>query len=152
MLHAVEIAAGLLAVLALTALVTFVAVTFTRRRLIAHGADVVVCGLRPDSASRWRIGLLRLSSDSLQWYPMLGLTPKTSQTWVRRSIDLGTPQPLEPDTTLSAVIDKVLRVPVRGTTPEGEDVPAELGLSPAPYTTLRAWVEACPPSGWPVQA
>lgn len=152
MLHAVEVGAVFLTLVALVALVLFVVVTYARRRLIARGADVVVCGLRYEPDARWRVGLVRLSSDSLQWYPMLGWTPRTGQTWVRRSIDLGTPQPMEPDTALSSVLTSAVRVSARGSTPAGKTAPAELGMAPATYTTLRAWVEASPPSGWPVLA
>lgn len=143
---------ALLAVLALVALVLFVAVTYTRRRVIACGADVAVCGLRYEPDARWRVGLLRLSPHSLQWYPMLGWTARTGQSWVRRSIDLGTAQPMERDTALSSVLTNAVRVSMRGSTPSGKTAPAELGMAPAHYMTLRAWVEASPPTGWPVLA
>lgn len=143
---------ALLAVLAFAPPILFVALTYTRRRLIACGADVAVCGLRHEPDARWRVGLLRLSPHSLQWYPLLGWTARTGHSWIRRSIDLGTPQPMERETALSSVLTNAVRVSIRGLTPAGKTAPAELGMTPAHYTTLRAWVEASPPSGWPVLA
>lgn len=149
MLHAVEVTAGAIALLVLVGLALFVAVTYTRRRVIAHGADVVVCGMRPRPDARWRVGLLKFSTD-LQWYPLLGVTPRPQERWMRRTIDLGTPLPMEPDRRLSAVLDKVVRVPAYGVSTDGRGMHFEVGLGPAPYTALRAWVEASPPDPWPV--
>lgn len=146
MLLTIEVVGGVL----LSAFLIFLAITFVRRRLIGHGAHVAVAGLRLDADARWRLGLLRLDDSGMQWYPLLGVTTIPARGWVRTTLDLSPASRMDPEGPLVALRDRVVKVPAYGVTVAGEGTHFEIALSPAPYTALRAWVEASPPSGWPV--
>ena len=66
-----EIVAGALILLALFAL-TYI---FVRRRLLASGAPLMLCALQPHGRSQYRLGLLRFSGTTLEWFTLIGPSP-----------------------------------------------------------------------------
>jgi len=72
-----EIVAGALILLALFAL-TYI---FVRRRLLASGAPLMLCALQPHGRSQYRLGLLRFSGSSLDWFTLIGPSPRPARTW-----------------------------------------------------------------------
>jgi uncharacterized protein DUF2550 len=133
-----------------SALLLFLLLVFVRRRLIARSGDVFVAALREHAHEPWRMGLLRLSSDTLDWFTLIGLTPRPYARWVRGSLDLGHVVALADEAVDRQIISGALRV-----TFEGDEVTrghgrAELAIAPAPYTAVRAWAEAAPPLDQPL--
>ena len=45
-----------------------------RRRALAEHGPVCPCALRLPGSPRWRLGLLRLRSESLEWFRVSGLS------------------------------------------------------------------------------
>ncbi|MEP6651582.1 MAG: DUF2550 family protein [Lapillicoccus sp.] len=131
-----EIAVGVLFVL----LVTFFAATYARRRVISRGAILFVpCGWRANRRNRWRLGHLRLGNTRLEWFSLLGISPRPQRGWDRVTVDLEAPRPVRRSDVIDFMPDAV---PVPCTYNGGH---FELALSPGAYTALRSWSEAAPP-------
>ena len=128
-----EIVAGALILLAVLAL-TYI---FVRRRLLASGAPLMLCALQPHGRSQYRLGLLRFSGSSLEWYTLIGPSPRSARTWDRTRLELG--PPTLPETTIAGL-------------PEAVTVDCHYGsdefslaLAPSAYTAMRSWLESSPP-------
>src|SRR5687768_16858339 len=86
-----EIVAGALILLVLAALLYI----FVRRRLLASGTPLMLCALHAPGRRDFRLGLLRLSGGSLEWYTLVGPSPRPARQWERPRVELGPPEPLD---------------------------------------------------------
>ncbi len=130
-----EVLFGVLAALAIIALL----VVFIRRRVIAGGTALTLCGLRSSESTRWRLGLLRLGTTRLEWFPLLGVTFRARHEWERHSLDLDAPIMLVGGDRIDLLPDAVGVHCYYG----GREF--DLGLQTPHYTALRSWLEAAPP-------
>ncbi|GAA4719258.1 DUF2550 domain-containing protein [Pedococcus ginsenosidimutans] len=129
----VEIIVGALALLAVLAL----AYIFVRRRLLSSGAPLMLCALRAQDRSSYRLGLLRFSGGTLEWYTLIGPSPRPVRTWERPRLELGPPQ-----TSQEAIagLPEAVTVACRY---DGDEF--RIALAPAAYTAMRSWLESSPP-------
>lgn len=134
-LLSVEVVVGALVVLVALLVVGMV----LRRRALARSRILTLCGLRCAGAPRFRMGLLRLGQDQLEWFPLLGVTLRPADGWARTEVDVETtrdlPKAERPDLLPDAV----------GVTCHTGHGDFELALLPAHYTALRSWLESAPP-------
>jgi len=128
-----EVVAGALILLALLAL-TYI---FVRRRLLASGAPLMLCALQPHGRSQYRLGLLRFAGSSLEWFTLIGPSPRPARTWERPRLELGPPG--MPQTAIAGLPEAVT-VDCH----YGSDTFA-LALAPSAYTAMRSWLESSPP-------
>lgn len=128
-----EIVAGALILLALFAL-TYI---FVRRRLLSSGAPLMLCALQPHGRSQYRLGLLRFSGGTLEWFTLIGPSPRPAHTWERPRLELGPPG--QPQTAIAGLPEAVT-VECR----YGSDR-FSMALAPAAYTAMRSWLESSPP-------
>ncbi|MGB8384764.1 MAG: DUF2550 domain-containing protein [Dermatophilaceae bacterium] len=134
LLVSVELAVGILLGLGLG----FIALVFLRRRTIARGRVLTMCGLRQASTG-WRMGLVRYGVGQLEWYALGGLTIRPKYRWEQRVLELGSPAPASLGEGLDVLSDPVaVTCRYQGST-------FQLALSEAAYTALRSWLEAAPP-------
>lgn len=134
-LFSIEIVVGVLVALVVLAL----AATFLRRRFIAHGLPLTVCGLRSSTGGQWRVGHLRFADQVLEFYPIGALSVRPRHRWCRHSLMLEVPKRLAASDAIGALPD-AWRVPA-----SQDGVSFELGLQGPAYTALRSWQEASPP-------
>lgn len=130
-----EIVIGTLLVVALLVLAT----TYFRRRYIAKGLPLTLCGLRQSGADRWRLGLIRFGDNALEWYTLGGVSVRPKRRWQRQRMLLDAPQLLHGADSIPLLPD-ASRVPCT----DGE-TSFELALQGPAYTALRSWQEAAPP-------
>ena len=128
-----EILAGALILLALLAL-TYI---FVRRRLLASGAPLMLCALQPHGRSQYRLGLLRFSGTTLEWFTLIGPSPRSARTWDRTRLELGPPG--LPKTAIAGLPEAVTVDCHYGTDT------FSLALAPSAYTAMRSWLESSPP-------
>ncbi len=131
----VEFAVGTLVGL----VIALLAVVFVRRRTIARGKILTVCGVRRSGAARWRLGLVRFGTERLEWYSLGGLSLRPKFHWERTGLDLEAPSPLVGEQRIDE-LPEGMRVPCRYA---GESF--ELALQMPAYMALRSWLEAAPP-------
>jgi len=129
-----EVAVGIVLGLALG----FLAFVFLRRRTIARGRVLTMCGLRRP-ATTWRMGLMRYGTGQLEWYSLGGLTIRPKYRWEQRVLELGAPAPVSVGQGLDVLTDPV------AVTCRHQGDSFQLALSEAAYTALRSWLEAAPP-------
>ena len=136
-----EIIGGVLIV----GILVFLLLTLVRRRFIAGGTVPVQCALRLVQG-RWRSGLLKLTHENLEWYPLFGLTWRPRYVWPRYGLEPGETGPPDGAERRSALIGimQPLRVSFQADSGRGPGV-FDLTLSAAAYTALRAWLEAASP-------
>lgn len=134
-LASVEIVVGVLVAVA----VLLLAGVFVRRRVLARGRLLTLCGLRPLGGDRWRLGLARLGSSQLEWFPLVGVSFRPHRSWERVGLDLEAPVTMEGTERIDLLVDAVSVRCYHGD--EGFD----LAVQPAAYTALRSWWEAAPP-------
>lgn len=128
-----EFVAGTLIVLALLAL-SFI---FLRRRLLASGAPLMLCALKPHGRSQYRLGLLRFAGSTLEWFTLVGPSLRPPRTWQRARLDLAAPV---------AASQPVAGLPEAVTVECHYDTDSfSLALAPAAYTAMRSWLESSPP-------
>ena len=121
-------------------LVVFVlATTFLRRRYIARGLPLTLCGLREAPGRRWRLGHIRFSDNALEWYSLGGVSLRPRHRWERQSLMLNVPQRLAADDTIAVLPDAT------GVSASDGKNDFELALQGPAYTALRSWQEASPP-------
>lgn len=117
--------------------VIVVAVVWLRRRRIAAGGPLIVCALRTPAEPRWRLGLVRLTDEQLDWFSVVGATTRPELSWSRHELDFGAPQRLD---------DHIPGLPepyaVNGT---AAGAALDLALPRSGGTVLRAWLESSPP-------
>ncbi len=130
-----EIAVGTLLALVVVGL----ALVYLRRRYIARGLPLTLCGLRDAGRDRWRLGLIRFGDNTLEWYSLGGVSVRPGRTWQRQGLLLDAPDRLEGSQGITVLPD-AFRVPCT----EGGDH-FELALQGPDYTALRSWQEAAPP-------
>ncbi len=130
-----EIVVGTLVAL----VVLLLAATYARRRYIAGGLQLTVCGLREADGGRWRMGHIRFAEHALEWYPLGGVSLRPRHCWHRETLMLEAPHRLGPHEAI-AMLPDAWRVPA-----SQDGVSFELGLQGAVYTALRSWQEASPP-------
>lgn len=132
------VAVELVLAVALALVVAFIVYVWLRRRWIAGGKPLMLCAISAGEHSRWRLGLARISGERLDWFSVVGPSPRPAHSWVRHDLDLGAPQRLA---------DAVPGLPPDAVCVLGHSVsrPYELAMSPAAYTAVRAWLESSPP-------
>lgn len=130
-----EIVIGMLLVIALVALAT----TYLRRRYIAKGLPLTLCGLRQSDGDRWHLGLIRFGDNALEWYTLGGVSVRPKHRWLRQRMLLEAPMLLHGADSIPLLPD-ASRVPCT----DG-DSDFELALQGPAYTALRSWQEAAPP-------
>ena len=130
-----EVAVGLLIAL----VGGFILAMLGRRRAIARGKVLTMCGLRSQIGSSWRSGFVRFGEDIIEWYALGGVSVRPRHTWQRRRLDIGAPIAMNPGEGLDAIHNAV-RV---ACTHDGESF--DLALAEPAYTALRSWVESAPP-------
>lgn len=128
-----EIAAGALILVALFAL-TYI---FVRRRLLGSGAPLMLCALQPHGRTQYRLGLLRFSGATLDWFTLIGPSPRPVRSWERPRLELGAPMASE---QAIAGLPEAVTVDCH----YGTDT-FSLALAPAAYTAMRSWLESSPP-------
>ena len=77
-----EIVIGTLLVVAVAVLAT----TFLRRRYIAKGLPLTLCGMRRTESDRWRLGLIRFGDNALEWYALGGVSVRPKRRWLRQRL------------------------------------------------------------------
>jgi Protein of unknown function (DUF2550) len=122
------------------AVVLYLAWTFARRRLIAHGEPLTLCAIRDNGQGPWRFGLARYASGRVEWFPLGGVRVRPSRRWERTRLEIGSPRPLDPREKPTALIKGAVGV---GCAHRLERF--DLAMAPGPYTALRSWLEASPP-------
>ena len=128
-----EIIVGTLALLAVLAL----AYIFVRRRLLSSGAPLMLCALRLPGRSSYRLGLLRFSGSTLEWFTLIGPSPRPLRSWDRPRLELGPPEASqEPVSGLPDAVTVQCRY-------DGEQF--RIALAPPAYTAMRSWLESSPP-------
>ncbi len=130
-----EIVVGTLVVVAVVVLAT----TFLRRRYIAKGLPLTLCGMRRSQSDRWRLGLIRFGDNALEWYSLGGVSVRPKHRWLRQRLLLDVPEPLRGS-------DSIPLLP--GCEPGAVQRRRQrLRAGPAgpAYTALRSWQEAAPP-------
>ncbi|MGW5238902.1 DUF2550 domain-containing protein [Monashia sp. NPDC004114] len=130
-----EIVIGTLLVIAVVVLAT----TYLRRRYIAGGLPLTLCGFRRRAGARWRLGLIRFGDNALEWYTLGGVSLRPKHRWQRQRLLLDAPKPLAAHETLPLLPDASLVTCSDGTRE------FELALQGPDYTALRSWQEAAPP-------
>ena len=119
---AAELVLAVLVVLLVGALI-FV---WVRRRLISgDGRPVMLCALRDESSSRWRLGLARLGAQRFEWFSIVGPSLRPEVSWLRGEFDLGIPMPLaDPIPGLAEPVSVTRPRPVRSRLPLPRRAPA----------------------------
>jgi hypothetical protein len=130
-----EIVIGTLLVVAVVVLAT----TYLRRRYIAKGLPLTLCGMRRSESDRWRLGLIRFGDNALEWYALGGVSVRPKHRWLRQRLLLDAPDPLRGSESIPLLPD-ASRVPC-----SDGDSEFELALQGPAYTALRSWQEAAPP-------
>ncbi len=121
-------------------LVAFVlATTFLRRRFIARGLPLTLCGLRESGRRRWRLGHIRFGDNALEWYSLGGVSLRPRHRWDRQTLMLNVPQKLAADDGIAVLPD------ASGVSASDGNDDFELALQSPAYTALRSWQEAAPP-------
>ena len=98
-----EVAVGLLIAL----VGGFILAMLGRRRAIARGKVLTMCGLRSQIGSSWRSGFVRFGEDVIEWYALGGVSVRPRHTWQRRRLDLGAPSAMHPGAGLDAMHNPV---------------------------------------------
>ena len=130
-----EIVIGTLLVVVLVVL----AATWSRRRYIARGLQLTICGTRSSGVDRWRIGLIRFADNALEWYSLGGVSLRPKHRWPRQALRLEAP-------TLLVGRDAIALLPDAYRVQAGVGSRTfELALQGSAYTALRSWQEAAPP-------
>ncbi|WP_270888513.1 DUF2550 family protein [Pedococcus sp. 5OH_020] len=128
-----EVVAGALVLLAVATL----AYIFVRRRLLSSGAPLMLCALQAHGRSQYRLGLLRFSGSTLEWFTLVGPSPRAARTWERPRLELGPPEtPPAPISGLPEAVTVECRY---------DPDTFALALAPAAYTAMRSWLESSPP-------
>ncbi|MDN5768755.1 MAG: DUF2550 domain-containing protein [Humibacillus sp.] len=134
-LFSTEIVVGTLLLLVVFVLAT----TFLRRRVIARGLPLTLCGLRESGRRRWRLGHIRFGDNALEWYSLGGVSLRPRHRWDRQSLMLNVPQKLAADDRIAVLPD------ASGVSASAGNDTFELALQGPAYTALRSWQEAAPP-------
>jgi len=123
----------------LVAAVVVLATTYLRRRYIAKGLPLTLCGLRRPGTDRWRLGLIRFGDNALEWYTLGGVSLRPKRRWLRQRLLLEAPVLLQGADSIP-LLPGASRVPC-----SDGDHRFDLALQGPAYTALRSWQEASPP-------
>ncbi|WP_338751053.1 DUF2550 family protein [Janibacter alittae] len=119
-------------------LAVWLVVLWLRRRALAAHGPVCPCALRLPGSPRWRLGLLRMGAQHLDWFSVGGLTTSPSKSWGREGLEISTPAP---GSVSLPGLDTALAVTL---TREGGHL-ADLAIEPKIYPAVRSWLESAPP-------
>lgn len=108
-----------------------------RRALAAHG-PVSPCAVRLPGSPRWRLGLLRLSSEQLDWFSVSGVTTSPTMSWAREGLGISTPSS---ETVSIPGLATAVSLTLSG---DSGDL-ADLALESKIYPAVRSWLESAPP-------
>jgi len=135
-----ELLVGVVIVLLLAATAVFV-----RRRAIAGGEPLMLCGLRERGSHRWQLGLARYSTHSLYWYTLAGPSTRPRRRWPRSLLRLAPAQ--HEDRGGGAQLAPSLSVMPHALVVDCECAGQlfQLALDAGPHTALVSWLEAWPP-------
>jgi len=114
-------------------------VTYLRRRYIARGQQLTLCGYRASGSDRWNLGLMRLADNALEWYSLGGASLRPKRRWQRQTLLLEVPRLLPPEESLALLPDAYAVVCA------DRLETFELALQGPDYTAVRSWQEAAPP-------
>ncbi len=124
----------------LLALLLTVCFVWVRRRRIARGGPLVLGAIRAQAGPRWRLGLLRLSDGSLDWFSVVGPSFSPEHQWARADLDLSA---RDLDEAVPGLSDPVW---VGGLTAgDRQSATWSLAMNRDSYYAVRAWLEASPP-------
>ncbi|KGN35057.1 hypothetical protein N802_02325 [Knoellia sinensis KCTC 19936] len=121
----------------LALIVLFIVYIWLRRRYISGGKPLMLCAINTGDR-RWRLGLVRIAGDRLDWFSVVGPSPRPAHSWLRHDLDLGAPKRL-PDAVPGLPADAISVVG------RSRSTDYELAMSTAAYTAVRAWLESSPP-------
>ena len=127
----------LVLVVALALLAACIVFVWLRRRYISGGKPLMMCAVNAGDG-RWRLGLARIAGDRLDWFSVVGPSLRPAHEWLRHDLDLGAPGRL--GELVPGLPSDAVSVTGRSRTTH-----YELAMSPAAYTSLRAWLESSPP-------
>jgi len=113
---------------------------FVRRRLIARGKPLTVCGLRERGEGHWRFGLVRYGTTGLEWFTLAGISLRPARHWERNLLEFDACRPFEAGEKPDVLLPGGMRVDC-----SYRDERFEIALAQAQYTALRSWLEASPP-------
>lgn len=107
-----------------------------RRRLIARGEPLAMVALQRGDG--WKLGMTRLTTDSVQWFAVIGFRLRPRCTWRRGELDLSAP------TTAMRTKPIAMVDPVQVACTVGDEH-FLIAIAPGDYTALRSWSESAPP-------
>ena len=108
-----------------------------RRALAAHG-PVAPCAIRLPGSSRWRLGLLRMGTYTLDWYSVGALRTSPTKSWTREGLEISTPRTEQvsiPGLPSACAIELSSRSGHLG----------DLAVEAKIYPAVRSWLESAPP-------
>lgn len=129
-----ELALGVLVALALA----FLVFVWGRRRVIGGGRPLLVAALRTAELPRWKVGLMRLGDEHLEWFHVVGPRFRPVHRLNRHQVELTPPRPVAE--AIPGLPSDAVTV---GATNGGHAV--ELAYGPGVSTAVRAWLESQPP-------
>jgi hypothetical protein len=109
-----------------------------RRRILAAHGPVAPCAVRLPGSSRWRLGLLRMSTYTLDWFSVGGVRTSPTMSWTREDLDISTPTAERvsmPGLVTGVAIELTGRSGHLG----------DLAIEPKIYPAVRSWLESAPP-------
>lgn len=118
-------------------IVVFVLVALVvRRRVIARGEPLAIVAVKRGDG--WKLGMTRFTTNSVQWFPVIGFSVRPRFVWRRGELDLGAPGPVAHAKPIAM--------------PDPVQVECTIGterfliaIAPGDYTALRSWSESAPP-------
>ncbi len=125
----------------LLALLLTVCFVWVRRRRISRGGPLVLGAISEQAGPRWRLGLLRLSDGTLDWFSVVGPSFAPEHRWARGELDLD----LEAGELAVPVPGLSDPVRVRAFSADDDGTEWFLAMNRDGYYAVRAWLEASPP-------
>lgn len=119
-------------------IVLWLVLLWLRRRSIAALGPVSPCAVRLPGSPRWRLGLLRLGQEELDWFSVAGVTRHPAMSWQRCGLEISTP--LQGTVSIPG-LDAAVAVDLS----DGTGPVAELAVEPKIYPAVRSWLESGPP-------
>lgn len=109
-----------------------------RRRSLAAYGPICPGAIRLPGSPRWRLGLLRLGAQDLEWFSVAGLRTRPTISWSREGLEISTPAQ---DLVSIPGLDAACRL----TLSRGSGHLIDLAVEPKLYPAVRSWLESAPP-------
>lgn len=129
-----EMVLGVLVALALV----FLIFVWARRRIIGAGRPLLVAALRAPDTPRWKVGLMRLGDEYLEWFHVIGPSFRPVHRLNRHQVELTPPRRVSE--AIPGLPNDAVTV---NATNGGHTVELAYGLGVS--TAVRAWLESQPP-------